>query len=72
MTDAVRNYIRPTFVAVKVMMCWMSLQLRQGRTCSMRATIPAARGAAADVPVWPSVQPVPCCMDQSDVTYRDR
>lgn len=37
----------------------------------MRATIPAARGAAADVPVWPSVQPVPRCMDQSDVTCRD-
>lgn len=57
--------------AVKVMMCCTSLQVRHGRTCSMRATIPAARGAAADVPVWPSVQPVPRCMDQSDVTCRD-
>ena len=55
-------------VAVKMMMCWTSRQVRQGRTCSMRATMPAARGAAADVPVCPSVQPVPCCIDQSDVT----
>lgn len=62
------NFIRLTLVAVKVMMCWISLQVRQGRTCSMSATIPAARGAAADVPVWPSVQPVPPCMDQSEVT----
>lgn len=60
-----------TMVAVKVMICCTSLQVRHGRTCSMRATIPAARGAAADVPVWPSVQPVPRCMDQSDVTCRD-
>lgn len=59
---------RRTLVAVKTMMCWMSLQVRHGRTCSIRATIPAARGAAADVPVWPSVQPVPRCMDQSEVT----
>lgn len=59
-----------TLVAVKVMMCWTSLQVRQGRTCNIRATMPAARGAAADVPVWPSVQPVPICMDQSDVTCR--
>lgn len=65
-------FIRPTLVAVKAMMCWTSLQVRQGRTCNMRATIPAARGAAADVPVWPSVQPVPSCMDQSEVTCRDR
>ena len=57
-----------TLVAVKVMMCWTSRQVRQGRTCSIRATMPAARGAAADVPVCPSVQPVPCCIDQSDVT----
>lgn len=60
-----------TMVAVKVMMCCTSLQVRHGRTCSMRATIPAARGAAADVPVWPSVQPFPRCIDQSDVTCRD-
>ena len=50
------------------MMCWTSRQVRQGRTCSIRATMPTARGAAADVPVSPSVQPVPCCIDQSDVT----
>lgn len=62
----------PTLVAVKVMMCWTSLQVRQGRTCNIRATMPAARGAAADVPVWLSVQPVPICMDQSDVTCRHR
>lgn len=54
------------------MMCWTSLQLRHGRTCNMRATIPAARGAAADVPVWPSVQPFPRCMDQSEVTCDSR
>lgn len=48
-----------TWVAVKTMMCWTSRQVRQGRTCSMRAIMPAARGAAAEVPVWPSVQPVP-------------
>lgn len=66
-----RPFTGPTLVAVKVMMCCTSLQVRQGRTCSMRATIPAASGAAADVPVWPSVQPVPFCMDQSDVTCAD-
>lgn len=42
--------------------------MRQGRTCSIRAIIPAARGAAAEVPVWPSVQPVPFCRSQSVVT----
>lgn len=72
MTRAAGRVITPTSVAVKVMMCWTSLQLRQGRTCSMRATIPAASGAAADVPVWPSVQPDPCRMDQSDVTCGHR
>lgn len=51
------------------MMCWMSRQVRHGRTCSISATMPAARGAAADVPVCPSVQPVPCWSDQSEVTY---
>lgn len=50
----------------------MSLQVRQGRTCNIRATIPAASGAVADVPVWVSVHPVPFFMDQSDVTCRVR
>lgn len=54
------------------MRCWTSLQVRQGRTCNIRATIPAASGAAADVPVWASVHPVPVCTDQSDVTCRVR
>lgn len=57
-----------TCVAVYVMMCWMSRHVKQGRTCSISATMPAAMGAAADVPVCPSVQPVPCWRDQSDVT----
>lgn len=61
-------YFKTTLVAVKAMRCWTSLHVRQGRTCNMRATIPAASGAAADVPVWVSVHPVPSCMDQSDVT----
>lgn len=59
-------------VAVKTMMCCTSLQVRHGRTCSISAIIPAARGAAADVPVWPSVHPVPFCKSQSVVTFRDR
>lgn len=49
----------PTWVAVKTMMCWTSRHVRQGRTCSIKAIMPAAKGAAAEVPVWPSVQPVP-------------
>lgn len=61
-----------TLVAVKTMMCCTSLQVRHGRTCSIRAIIPAASGAAADVPVWPSVHPVPFCKSQSVVTFRDR
>lgn len=61
-----------TLVAVKTMMCWTSRQVRHGRTCSISAIIPAARGAAADVPVWPSVQPVPFCKSQSVVTFRER
>lgn len=70
-TELKKIHKQTTMVAVKAMMCCTSLQVRHGRTCSMRATIPAASGAAADVPVWPSVQPVPRCMDQSDVTCRD-
>lgn len=61
-----------TLVAVKTMMCWTSRQVRHGRTCSISAIIPAARGAAADVPVWPSVHPVPFCKSQSVVTFGDR
>lgn len=61
-----------TLVVVKTMMCWTSRQVRHGRTCSISAIIPAARGAAADVPVWPSVQPVPFCKSQSVVTFRGR
>ena len=61
-----------TLVAVKTMMCWTSRQVRHGRTCSISAIIPAASGAAADVPVWPSVQPVPFCKSQSVVTLRGR
>lgn len=60
-----------TLVAVKTMMCWTSLQVRQGRTCSMRAISPAAKGAAAEVPVCPSVQPVPLCKSQSVVACRE-
>lgn len=59
-------------MAVKTMMCWTSRQVRHGRTCSISAIIPAARGAAADVPVWPSVHPVPFCKSQSVVTFGDR
>lgn len=61
-----------TLVAVKTMTCCTSRQVRHGRTCSISAIIPAARGAAADVPVCPSVQPVPFCRSQSVVTCPGR
>ena len=39
--------------------CWTSLQVRPGAASSTRARMPAARGAAAEVPVWLTVQPPP-------------
>lgn len=33
-------------------MCWRSLQVRSGFASRVNATIPAASGALADVPVW--------------------
>lgn len=66
-----RGAVGLTLVAVKTTMCWTSRQVRQGRTCSMRAIMPAARGAAAEVPVWPSVHPVvPRCKSQSVVACK--
>ena len=38
--------------------------------CNMRAIIPAAKGAAAEVPVCLSVQPVPVPKRQSVVTWQ--
>ena len=80
------------------MMCWTSLQERQGLqkkiimvidstnsssnmlllfrnkvtylACNIRAIIPAAKGAAAEVPVCLSVHPVPVPNRQSVVTWK--
>ena len=59
-----------TFTDVMMTMYWTSRQDKQGWAFSISAINPAANGAAALVPVWPSVHPSPPLFVQSVVVCR--
>ena len=59
-----------TLTEVYTMICCTSLHDRHSLASSISAIIPAARGAAAEVPVCVCVQPLPVSNVQSVVTCR--